>query len=318
MKNYYIVLGVSQDASLDDITRSYRKLVFQYHPDKNPDDKDCLLKFKEVQEAYEYLVNKKNKSYFDFSSKNSVDDIFNNIFYKYFENQNLNNSCKIRVKISLEESYNGCIKQVNIDDHFFCKSCEGTGGASWVFCEKCSGKGFVYDKNEKITIQTTCYFCQGKGSNIKDKCNSCKGQGFIVSGTRNFSIEVPSGIKDGTQIKIENQGSNRTNLFIVVNIDKHNFYKRDNQNLVCDLEVPYSVLLFGGKIDFSLFGNILPITVKARTNPGSKIVIKNQGFSFMENKNTKGDLIFNIKLKFPNMVTKEYKEHITNSSKYEL
>ena len=103
-----------------------------------------------------------------------------------------------------------------------------------------------------------------------------------------------------------------------MNIDKHNFYKRDNQNLVCDLEVSYSVLLLGGKIDFSLFGNILPITVKARTNPGSKIVIKNQGFSFMENKNIKGDLIFNIKLKFPNIITKEYKDFIANSSKYEL
>jgi DnaJ-class molecular chaperone len=83
MKNYHIVLGVNINATIDDINQAYRRLVLKYHPDKNLENQqECLSKFKEIQEAYEYLINQKSKSYFDFSSKNSVDDVFDNIFYR--------------------------------------------------------------------------------------------------------------------------------------------------------------------------------------------------------------------------------------------
>ena len=319
MKDYYGVLGLNLNATKDDIDKAYRQLALQYHPDKNIDNQEKFLsKFKEIQEAYEYLINSKKSIQFDFRNKNSVDDVFDNIFSKYFGSQNLNNSSKVRIKISLEESYIGCNKQISVSNNSFCKHCEGTGGSSWEFCQRCSGKGFVYDKNEKITIQTTCCACQGKGSNIKEKCQNCKGQGFLTLGTRFVDLDVPSGIKDGTQIRLANEGENGGDLYVVVNVEKNNIFRRDQQDLVCDLEVPYSKLFLGSKIEYKLFEKNIIIDIKPRTKPGSKVVIKHHGFTYMENAKIKGDLIFEIKLKFPDKITKEYKDLILNLSKFEL
>ena len=316
MKDYYGILGLNPNATNDDVDRAYRKLALQYHPDKNPEDQEKFLsKFKEIQEAYEYLINSKSKIQFDFRNKNSVDDVFDNILSKYFGNQNINNSSRVRIKISLEESYFGCFKDINTNDYSSCVLCEGTGGLSWIPCDKCSGKGFIYDKN-KLIIQATCCVCEGKGSIVKEKCGNCKGQGFTASDNINIKVEVPSGIKDGTQIIIQ-RDSNNSELYVLVNIEKHNKFSRDKQNLVCDLDVPYNKLFLGGKIYFKLFDQDIKVNIKPRTNPGSKIIIKNQGFSFMENSLTKGDLILNIKLKFPDKINKELKDIICKLEKYE-
>jgi molecular chaperone DnaJ len=319
MKDYYGILELRPNATKEEIDKAYRRLVLKYHPDKNLENKDLYeSKFKEIQEAYEYLCNLDHQRYqFDFSKKNSVDDVFDNILYKYFGDQNISKSSKVRIKISLEESYNGCSKQISVDNHDYCGLCEGTGGLSWDFCSKCSGKGFVYDSNEKISIRTTCYFCQGKGSNVKEKCKNCKGQGFVTSGNKQIEIQIPAGIKDETQIRLEKQGSRGGDLYVAVNIEKHDLYKRDKQDLLCDLDVPYTKLFLGGKIDFNFFGKNIPINIKPRTKPGSRIILKNQGFSFMENQNIKGNLILNVNLKFPDKINKEIKDIIINLSKHE-
>lgn len=314
MKDYHSILEVNSDATKEDIEKSYRRLVIKYHPDKNLENQEEFSrKFKEIQEAYEYLINLKDR--FNFKSKNSVDDIFDNILSKYFGNQNLNNASRIRIKISLEESYFGCSKQISINENVSCTFCEGTGGLSWFSCKKCSGKGFVYDK-DKLVIQTTCCFCDGKGSVIKEKCDHCRSQGYITTGQKNINVQIPSGIKDGTQIRIQDESLN-DEIYVLVNIEKHNIFSREKQDLICDLEVPYSTLFLGGKIDFNLFNENIKVNIKPRTKPGSKIIIKNQGFSFMENSNVKGNLIFNIKLKFPKEINKELKDLIGKLEKYE-
>ena len=151
--------------------------------------------------AYEFLS---KKSPISFKTKNSVDDIFENMFSKIFGDQKTkNNSSKVRIRISLEEAYLGCEKEVEVDKHEFCNNCEGTGGSLWEPCVKCNG-GFVY---ENRLPRAACYFCEGKGSIIKEKCQSCSGNGFIIKEKKSLLVRVPSGIQNDTQIRLAGEGS---------------------------------------------------------------------------------------------------------------
>jgi molecular chaperone DnaJ len=316
MKDYCKILGVSNNASKEEIDKAYRSLAIKYHPDKNLENQEYYVaKFKEVQEAYEYLIRTKYNVRFDFRNKNSVDNIFDNMFFKFFGNQKSDCS-KIRIKIFLEEAFYGCFKDVLVDKHAFCSFCQGTGGISWENCEKCFGKGFVYDNSEKIVFQVGCSYCLSKGSIIKEKCSNCKGQGFINLEQKNVRVEIPAGIRDGSQIRIENEGSGGGDLYVIINIEKHSSFKREEQNLILDLEVFYSTLFLGGKVSFDFFGKNMEVNIKPRAKPESKIIIKNSGLPFMENKSIKGDLILVIKLKFPNS-NKEYNKAIRELSNLE-
>jgi len=316
MKDYCKILGVSSNSSKEEIDQAYRALALKYHPDRNQDNQNYYIaKFKEIQEAYEFLIKTRYNVRFDFKNKNPIDNIFENMFSKFFGNQK-NDCSKIRIKISLEEAFHGCVKNILVDKHAFCDNCQGTGGISWEHCERCFGKGFIYDNSDKMVIQTGCSYCFSKGSVIKEKCIDCRGQGFLNLQPKSLDFEIPAGIKDGSQIRIENEGSGGGDLYVIINIEKHSHFKRDDQNLIFDLELFYSTLFLGGKVNFDFFGKDLEVSVKPRTKPESKIIIKNKGLPFMENNNIKGDLILNIKLRFPNS-SKEYNKAIRDLSNLE-
>lgn len=322
MEEYYQILGVHRNASQEEIERAYRFLALKYHPDKNiNEEKESTEKFKKIQEAYEFLINFKNSkasSFFGFSKKNSVDDIFDNIFSNVFGDQKKNNnSSKVRIKINLEDAYRGCEKIIQIDKHDFCRNCQGTGGVVWTSCEKCQGIGFI-QKKDSILYKSSCSFCEGKGNKILEKCKDCLGNGFLVKEKSDISVSVPAGISDETQIRLSNKGSGGGDLFVVVNINKDSSWERNNNDLLCDFEVPYYNLVFGGLIDLNLFSEKIKVKIKPRTKTGSKIKIKNFGMPFLENPNIRGDLELTIQLKLPKEITKDYKELMEKFKNLEL
>ena len=319
MEDCYKILGIQKNSSQEDIEKAYRSLVLKYHPDKNIEkQKEYTEKFKKIQEAYEYLMNSKASSFFRFSQKNSVDDIFNNIFNDIFGDQKKNNnSTRVRLKINLEEAYLGCKKEIEIDKHEFCKNCEGTGGSSWISCKKCEGKDFI-QKSDSILYKSSCTFCDGKGNTIVNRCENCKGNGFVVKEKNKVKVEIPAGIKDGTQIRLANEGSGGGDLYVVVNINKHSVWERRDNDLLCDFEVSFYYLVFGGLVDLDLFGEKIKVKLKPRTKTGSKITIKNFGMPFLENQNLRGNLELNIQLKLPKEITKDYKELMEKFNNLEL
>lgn len=312
MKDYYNILGISCNATKQEIEKSYRKLVLKYHPDRNFNSKASVKKFLEIQEAYDFLKNKKSTFVF---KNTKADDVFDNIFSKFFGDQKReNNSTKIRIKITLEECYKGCSKEVFIDEHSFCNTCQGTGGIEWNHCDKCEGKGFVYESGI-ISIQSCCIFCEGKGSCIKEKCSDCKGNGFLIKSKKKIIVDIPKGIKNDTQIRIP-EASFGKDLYVVVNIQKNEFV-RNNQDLIVDLYVSYTKLVLGGNLDFLIFGKKINIKIKPRTIPGSTIILRNEGLPFVENENIKGNLIFNVKLDMPSSLNKKYKDILLKLSNFE-
>jgi molecular chaperone DnaJ len=305
MINYYEVLGLKNNATISEIEDSYKRLAKKYHPDKNLDNSsESSSKFKEIQIAYEYLKKKVPKKVnFD---KNTIDDIFDNIFTNIFGDQRYQNSSKLRISISFQESYQGCNKQITIDKHEFCENCKGTGGEFWNSCERCYGKGFT-------DIGFSCLLCQGKGSNIKQKCSKCKGNGFLVVGKKNINLDIPPGITNNTQIRLSGEGSSGGDLYVVVNVQKNSKFKLENNNLYSEILVPYETLILGGYCDFNLFGDIIKIKIKPKTKTGSKIVLKDKGFSSLDQ--NKGDLLLTVNLLLPDKISEKYKKILSELKK---
>lgn len=323
----YQILGVTRDASQEEILKAYRLLATKYHPDKNPENPtESAEKFKQVCAAFELIGDdQKRKKYdffgrshaptFSFRSRNSVDDIFDNIFSHVFGDQK---NSKLRVKISLIEAYLGCSKVVKSEKHKSCESCRGTGSVSWEPCSKCDNKGFVFTNNGPLRIQTSCSNCNGKGSISVQKCKDCLSKGYIVDYIKDVVITIPQGVEEGTQIRMASAAADGSDLFVIVNIEKDLNITRDGKNLIGSTEVPYHILVLGGDIDYDLFGTKIAIKINPKTNAGSRIRIKNQGMPNPSNSKLKGDLFVDLKLKIPKTLTKQHEEIIQELSKIQI
>jgi len=327
-KDPYQVLGVGKDASHEDIVRAYRGLATKYHPDKNPQNvAEASEKFKEVSAAFEILGDQQKRRDYDFYSsgapsfsfraRNSVDDVFDNIFSQFFGDQRTNSSSRVRVKVLLSEAYHGCVRFVSVEKRSSCKSCSGTGSSSWDVCSKCNGRGFVVSDNGPIKTQTSCSFCNGRGSVSVKKCGDCKGKGYLVESSKNTEVRIPPGIDDGNQIRLAGEAGDGGDLFVVVTVEKDERFSRKGGFLIGRLDVSYSKLVLGGEEEVEIFGSTLKVQIAPRLNAGSRLRIKGQGMPLINNPSLKGDLLLDIGLKMPADLTKEHVKAIERLSKIE-
>lgn len=329
MKDPYQVLGVEKNASQDEIVKAYRALANKHHPDKNlKNPKEAAEKFKEISAAFEVLGDENKRKQFDsfgfpfsfnFRSRNSVDDVFSNLFSQFFSNQkNSFGGSKVRIQISFEESYFGCYKKTTSERHKICDSCKGTGSSSWDPCNSCQGKGFVFFSNGPMKIQTACANCSGSGSISKQKCESCEGRSYIVDFTKEVEVKIPPGIEDGHQIRLSGEAADGGDFFATILVEKDPKFFRKGNLLIGGFDVSYSTLVLGGKVNYSLFNKNIEVTIPPRTKPGSRLKIKNQGMPFIHNPDAKGDLILEINLKMPKENLKEnYKKLLNKMSELE-
>lgn len=243
-RDYYEILGVSKNASAEELKKAYRKMAIKYHPDKNPDDKESEEKFKEAAEAYEVLSNPQKKSRYDqfghkvpggggFEGQNmSMDDIFSHfgdIFGGAFSggggfsgfggggagrrHVNRGSNLRVKVKLTLDEVAHGVEKKIKLNKYVSCTVCHGSGaekGSSKSTCPTCKGRGQI----SKITntflgqMQTTstCPQCGGEGEVIQNHCPECHGNG-IVKGEEVVTFKVPAGVAEGMQLSLSGKGN---------------------------------------------------------------------------------------------------------------
>ncbi len=242
-RDYYEILGVERGASEAELKKAYRKLAIQYHPDKNPDDKQAEEKFKEAAEAYEVLSNADKRARYDQFGHEGVrgsagfgggggmnmEDIFSHfgdIFGGGFggfggfgggggrrRRVNKGANLRVKVKLTLADVANGVAKKIKVRKHVACTSCDGTGaevGSSKSTCHTCHGTGQVTQVQNTFLGQmqttTTCPTCNGEGSIITDKCKACGGEG-IVNGEEVVEINIPAGVGEGMQLNVSGKGS---------------------------------------------------------------------------------------------------------------
>ncbi len=245
-RDYYEVLGVAKTATIAEIKKAYRKKAIQYHPDKNPGDKEAEEKFKEAAEAYEVLSDENKRSRYDQFGHAGVggaagggfggggmnmEDIFSqfgDIFGGHFgfgggfggsgggrrgRRVNRGSNLRVRVKLDLKEIAHGAEKKIKVNKYIACKACNGTGaenGSSYSTCSTCGGSGHVTRVQQtflgQMQTQSVCPNCGGEGQIITHKCKSCNGNG-IVKGEEVITINIPAGVEDGMQLSVSGKGN---------------------------------------------------------------------------------------------------------------
>ncbi|MGL4994355.1 MAG: molecular chaperone DnaJ [Bacteroidales bacterium] len=243
-RDYYEILGVAKDASAEQIKKAYRKKAIQYHPDKNPDNKEAENKFKEAAEAYEILSDPNKRSRYDqfghqgvngggaggfgggFGDNMSMDDIFSqfgDIFGGHFggfggggrssRNVNRGSDLRVKVKLTLKDIAHGVEKKIKLKKYVSCSHCSGTGaenGNSYTTCSTCNGSGHVTRVQRtilgNIQTQSACPSCNGEGKIITNKCTHCAGEGVTMS-EEVVNINIPAGIQEGMQLSMRGGGN---------------------------------------------------------------------------------------------------------------
>ena len=243
-RDYYEVLGVDKNATPEELKKAYRKLALQYHPDRNPGDKEAEEKFKEAAEAYDVLSNPDKKARYDQYGHAGVDgaygqggmdmnDIFSqfgSIFGDLFGGGGFRtgftgfggggaarrvlrgSNLRIKVKLTLEEIDRGCEKKIKVSKYVPCKTCHGSGArdGKTETCSHCHGTGVVTETKRTILgmmqTQSACPQCGGEGKVVKDKCHDCHGDG-IVKSDEIITIKIPAGVQDGMQLAMQGQGN---------------------------------------------------------------------------------------------------------------
>ena len=244
-RDYYEVLEVSKTANPEEIKKAYRKKAIQYHPDKNPGDKQAEEKFKEAAEAYEVLSNPEKKQRYDqfghagmggagggfsggFSNVEDIFSAFGDIFGGHFGSHfggfgsghrgggrrvSRGSDLRVKVKLSLDEIVNGVEKKIKVKKYVSCQHCNGTGaknGSSFSTCNTCRGTGQVTRISNTFLGQmqttSTCHTCQGDGKMITDQCNNCGGEG-VIHNEEVINIKIPAGVGEGMQLNISGKGN---------------------------------------------------------------------------------------------------------------
>jgi molecular chaperone DnaJ len=317
-RDFYEVLGVAKTASADDIKKAYRKLAMQFHPDKNPGNKEAEVKFREATEAYEILSDAKKRQQFDqfghagvnnngsHGQHANMDDIFENfgdIFESFFGGQGgrgkqqrspsgpapqRGHDLSQRVEISLKEAYLGCSKEIKIYRFDVCGSCKGSGckdGTKPTMCASCHGAGSTVHQQGFFNFSQPCSPCRGQGFKITSPCTECRGQ-MRTQKYETLSINIPTGIFQGAELRVTGKGDAGIfkgpagDLFVPVDIKPDKVFQRREHDLVTTLALTYPQLVLGCQIEIeNIDGTKETIKIPKGCPVGKEITIENKGFA---------------------------------------
>ncbi len=342
-KDYYNTLGVSKEASQDDIKKSFRQLAKKYHPDSTSEDKKVAEeKFKQISEAYEVLSDPDKRRLYDqtgtvdfgqgrqdftwqdFSHFSDFDDLFSRFFgggsdfFGGFRNQGQDLDLAIRVRVSLSDVFYGETRSVKFRRNSMCETCKGTGAKNGKVstCRACNGSGqqrFVQGQGFfKMVSVTTCKTCGGSGKLPVEVCATCKGSGTVTINDT-VTVNIPKGAPDNVKIRYRGHGQSalgRTgDLFVVVNVTDEPGITRRNNDLYIVHEISFPEAALGADDEINIFREKVSLKIPPGTQPGEVIRVKGHGMPVM-NSTAKGDLHVRMIVKVPKKLNAREKEII--------
>lgn len=314
-RDYYDVLGVSKNATAEEIKKAYRGLAKKYHPDLNPNNKEAEEKFKEVNEAYETLSDETKRSQYDqfghagpqgfggggfngFSGSGfgGFEDIFSSFFGGGRSNAAANSTrprqgedIEQTITIDFQESIDGCKKTIKVSVDEECNTCGGTGAFSKSdihTCDRCRGSGsVVVEQNSifgRVQTQAKCPKCGGKGQDITRRCEKCNGKGRVRR-TKEITVTIPAGIADGMSMRLEGKGEAGYNggpsgdLYVNIRVRAHKEFKREGDDIYLDVPISFTQAALGDNIDIPTpYGNV-NLKIPAGTQTSTKFRLKGKG-----------------------------------------
>lgn len=343
-RDYYEVLGVSQDASPQDIKAAYRKAAIQYHPDRAPDDQQAEEKFKEAAEAYEILSDPKKRRTYDtmghqgiqgggFADVSDIYSAFGSIFEDFFgisrgagSSGRRGENVRFDLSVEFAEAVFGVEKDIEYPHDIVCRSCHGHGAASEadiVTCHTCGGTGEVRKSQGFFMIQTTCPTCSGRGQIIKKPCQVCHGSGYETV-TKSLKVKVPAGVNDGMQLRLSGkgqagmQGAPAGDLYIFMTVKSAEPYIRRDEHIIYPLAVSITQAALGAKLDIkTVDGSSKTVAIPAGAQFGHEIRLAGEGAPLVVGRlgRGRGDLIVLIEVVVPEQLSASEKSLLTDLAK---
>ncbi|WP_343183643.1 molecular chaperone DnaJ [Buchnera aphidicola] len=344
-KDYYKILNISNKANDREIKRAYKRLAVKYHPDRNQNSKISEKKFKQIKEAYEILINKEKREAYDryghsafdqnssnnefhenFTHSSDFGDIFGDVFGDIFGNNRTSqrgSDLQYNLKLNLEEAVKGTIKEIYIPSLKTCHSCNGSKtqpGTKPQICTTCNGNGNIQMRKGFFTVQQTCPYCQGKGKFIKNPCRTCHGNGRIKI-SKKLSIKIPPGVDNNDKIRLNNEGEIGENgessgdLYIKIKVNKHSIFKREKNNLFCEIPISFSMAALGGIVEVPTLHGKIKLKIPPETQSNKSFRIPNKGVQSIK-KNYVGDLFCTVVVETPinlNKIQKKLLYELGNS-----
>jgi len=336
-RDYYEILEVTREETADGIKKSYRRLAIKYHPDKNPGDKTAEEKFKELSHAYEILSDPQKRAAYDQYGHAAFDprararggspgdfhdpfDIFREVFGgaggSIFENMfggggdpsapQRGDDLRYDLEISLEEAALGCEKEISVTKLDKCDSCDGAGaepGSKMRQCGTCGGRGQVLTSRGIFSIAQTCPHCKGAGRILEKPCKKCSGSGKHQKASK-IRLRIPAGVEGGSRLRSQGngdagfRGGPSGDLYVVLFVKHHEIFKRDGDDLICEVPVSFVQAALGSEIEVPTLEGQATVKIPAGTQPGTTLRLKGKGVKNLQGYG-QGDLHVRVQVEVP-------------------
>ena len=326
----YELLGITQDASDEEIKKAYRKLALKYHPDKNADNEDAAQQFRKISEAYEVLSDPEKRAAYEQGGMSDVEqqghqgfendeeiftryrDIFGDRFgQRYHQRQaapRAGRNLRYFLAIPFRDAALGCQRDLRVPIEHACETCHGTGargGQTAKVCQTCQGSGHASRQGDReggfFSVNSACPDCGGTGYEAVEACPVCHGSGRVAEET-NISVKIPAGIETGKNLRLTGQGEGGVNggpagdLLFEIEVDSDPEFARDGLNIRSDLNVPVRIALLGGKLDVPTLRGTGTLTIPPCTSSDRLLRIRGQG---IKTKGNAGDHLVRVVITVP-------------------
>lgn len=318
--NYYELLGVTKTATQDEIKSAYRKLAMQYHPDRNPGDKEAETKFKQVSAAYDVLG--------DAVKRKTYDNPFHNVYTQArpkAQRSERGTDIEVVLEVKLEEVVEKQTKTVSYKQDLVCTNCAGEGG-KFVDCEYCNGAGFWVNPNfGNMHVNVKCSYCKGQGRHLQELCTSCYGSGYSGTEEKQADVKIPKGVEHGIRLAYRGEGNPGRNggknghMIVTIKIAEHSLFTQTGKGeLLCKLPVAYHQLVLGDDIDVpTIHKKIISFKLPANTQSGTKFRIAGMGLPIAPDSDILGDMYLEVKLETPQNLSEEFIDLIERMHKFD-
>jgi molecular chaperone DnaJ len=343
--DYYEVLGVSREASDQELKSAYRRLALKHHPDRNPGDQTAEERFKQASEAYQVLSDTDKRAAYDryghaglggqasgfggspFAGGVDIGDIFGDLFGEMFSmggtqhrtaRQQRGDDLRFDLTIDFEAILFGTETEVKIRRLETCDTCRGRGSASGrgpAICAQCQGRGQVRYQQGFFSVARACGACGGTGQVITDPCPVCRGETRVTKELK-LNVKVPPGVEDGTRIRYSGEGgagrsgAPKGDLYVVLSIRPHEFFERDGHNLRCVVPISFPQAAMGAEIDIEALDGVINLKIPEGTQSGKELRVRGRGVPYLNDKG-KGDLIVKVFVQIPRKLTRAQRELVS-------
>jgi len=343
-RDFYEILGVNKTASVDEIKSAYRKAAMQWHPDRNPQNKEeAEHRFRESTEAYSVLSDPQKRQIYDtyghaglagaagqpdFNA--AIFQDFHDIFGDFFGFEDLfgrggQRGGRSRVRrgadlrydmtLTFEEASAGINTKIRVPRQEYCESCNGTGakkGTGVVACATCKGRGQLVYQQGFFTINRTCPACQGAGQIVKEHCPDCRGQGR-VDRERTIELRIPPGVDTGTRLRVQGEGEPGPNggpagdLYVVLEVKEHAFFQRRGADLYCTIPLSIAQAALGTELQVPGLNGEERLKIPEGTQSDAVFRVKGKGLADPHG-GGRGDLYYHVRVLTPTKLTKEQRK----------